>query len=83
MVVTALGIEREERALTYSVQTVSAEALERTPEVNLVQALHAQSAGISRTVRRSARGIFVHPDPWTVDIHGVEPTASSSWMASP
>ncbi|MDE2805996.1 MAG: SusC/RagA family TonB-linked outer membrane protein [Gemmatimonadota bacterium] len=54
VVVTALGIEREERALTYSVQTVSAEALERTPEVNLVQALQAQSAGV-QVVQSSGR----------------------------
>ncbi len=54
VVVTALGIEREERALTYSVQTVKAEVLERTPEVNLVQALQAQSAGI-QVVQASGR----------------------------
>ena len=54
IVVTALGIEREERALTYPVQTVSAEVLERTPEVNLVQALQAQSAGI-QVVQASGR----------------------------
>jgi len=54
VVVTALGIEREERALTYSVQTVSAEELERTPEVNLVQALQAQSAGV-QVVQSSGR----------------------------
>ncbi len=54
VVVTALGIEREERALTYSVQTVNSEVLERTPEVNLVQALQAQSAGV-QVVQSSGR----------------------------
>lgn len=54
LVVTALGIEREERALTYSVETVSSDILERTPEVNLVQALQAQSAGV-QVVQSSGR----------------------------
>lgn len=54
LVVTALGLEREERALTYPVQTVTAETLERTPEVNLVQALQGQSAGI-QVVQSSGR----------------------------
>ncbi len=54
VVVTALGIEREERALTYPIQTVSAALLERTPEVNLVQALQAQSAGV-QVVQSSGR----------------------------
>ena len=54
VVVTALGIEREERALTYPVQTVSAETLERTPEVNLVQALQGQSAGV-QVIQSSGR----------------------------
>ena len=54
LVVTALGLEREERALTYPVQTVKADVLERTPEVNLVQALQGQSAGI-QVVQSSGR----------------------------
>jgi len=54
VVVTALGIEREERALTYSVQTVNEEILQRTPEVNLVQALQAQTAGV-QVVQSSGR----------------------------
>ena len=52
--VTALGLEREERALTYPVQTVKSDILERTPEVNLVQALQGQSAGI-QVVQSSGR----------------------------
>jgi TonB-linked SusC/RagA family outer membrane protein len=54
VVVTALGLEREERALTYSVQSVDEEVLERTPEVNLVQALQAQAAGV-QVVQSSGR----------------------------
>lgn len=46
IVVTALGIEREERSLGYAIQDVGAEVLEQTPEVNLVQALQGQMAGV-------------------------------------
>ena len=54
VVVTALGLEREERALTYPVQTVNADVLQRSPELNLVQALQGQSAGI-QVVQSSGR----------------------------
>jgi TonB-linked SusC/RagA family outer membrane protein len=54
VVVTALGIEREERGLGYAVQGVNAETLARTPEVNLIQALQGQTAGV-QVIQSSGR----------------------------
>lgn len=54
VVVTALGIEREERGLGFAVQRVGEEVLARTPEVNLVQALQGQTAGV-QVVQSSGR----------------------------
>ena len=54
VVVTALGIEREERGLGYAVQRVGEDVLARTPEVNLVQALQGQTAGV-QVVQSSGR----------------------------
>lgn len=46
VVVTALGIRKEKRALGYSSQEVSGEALTRTKETNIVNALRGQVAGV-------------------------------------
>lgn len=54
VVVTALGIAREERGLGYAVQSVGTDVLTRTPEVNLVQALQGQTAGV-QVVQSSGR----------------------------
>jgi TonB-linked SusC/RagA family outer membrane protein len=54
VVVTALGIAREERGLGYAVQSIGREKLARTPEVNLVQALQGQTAGV-QVVQSSGR----------------------------
>lgn len=54
IVVTAMGIEVEEKSLGYAVQTVNTERLQRTPEVNLVQALQGQTAGV-QVVQSSGR----------------------------
>jgi TonB-linked SusC/RagA family outer membrane protein len=54
VVVTALGIERNEKSLGYAVQTVSSVELARSPEVNLVQALAGQTAGV-QVVQSSGR----------------------------
>jgi TonB-linked SusC/RagA family outer membrane protein len=54
VVVTALGIAREERGLGYAVQSVGTTQLERTPEINLVQALQGQTAGV-QVVQASGR----------------------------
>ncbi|MCJ8167151.1 SusC/RagA family TonB-linked outer membrane protein [Pontibacter sp. E15-1] len=47
VVVTALGIEREQKALGYATQTVSGESLNRARSNNFVQALSGKVAGLS------------------------------------
>jgi TonB-linked SusC/RagA family outer membrane protein len=56
LVVTALGIEREERRLGYAVQSVGETALARSPEVTLVSALSGQAAGVSVTTASGRPG---------------------------
>ena len=46
VVVTALGIRREKRALGYAAQEVSGEALTQTKQTNIVNALRGQVAGV-------------------------------------
>lgn len=46
VVVTALGIRREKRALGYTAQEVSGEALTQTKQTNVVNALRGQVAGV-------------------------------------
>ncbi len=46
VVVTALGISREKKALGYSVQEVSGESIKNTSESNLVNALAGKAAGV-------------------------------------
>lgn len=46
VVVTALGIERETKALGYAVENVQGDELKRSGEVNAIQALASKAAGI-------------------------------------
>lgn len=46
VVVTALGIEREERALGYAVQEIEGETLTKAREVNVVNSLSGRIAGV-------------------------------------
>ena len=46
VVVTALGIRKEKKALGYSAQEVSGEALSLTKQTNIVNALRGQAAGV-------------------------------------
>ncbi|MEX1136639.1 MAG: SusC/RagA family TonB-linked outer membrane protein [Balneolales bacterium] len=46
VVVTALGVQREERSLGYAVQEVEGQALEVSREANLVDALAGRTAGV-------------------------------------
>jgi TonB-linked SusC/RagA family outer membrane protein len=49
IVVTALGVEREKRTLGYSVQDVRGEALVEVPELNVVNSLKGNVAGVQIT----------------------------------
>ena len=46
VVVTALGISRERKALGYAVQDISGAEIQRTAETNVVNALSGKSAGV-------------------------------------
>lgn len=49
VVVTALGIEREQRSLSYAAQTVSGDRLTDVPTTNVVSALQGNVAGVQVT----------------------------------
>jgi TonB-linked SusC/RagA family outer membrane protein len=49
VVVTALGIARNERSLGYAMQTISSETLAKTNESSIMQALSGQVAGVAVT----------------------------------
>ncbi|MEQ9221642.1 MAG: SusC/RagA family TonB-linked outer membrane protein [Cyclobacteriaceae bacterium] len=49
VVVTALGVKREERALGYTVQEVDTEGLDKAKETNIVNALTGKIAGVQIT----------------------------------
>src|SRR5690606_29424778 len=55
VVVTAFGLEREKKSLTYTVQDVSAEELSQARELNVVNSLAGKVAGLSIT--RSGSGV--------------------------
>lgn len=56
LVVTALGITREERSISTSVQQVTGEELTRAPEGNLVTALSGKVSGVNITNSNTAGG---------------------------
>lgn len=53
--VTALGIKRSEKALSYNIQKVSNEELTRVKDANFVNGLSGKIAGV--TINRSASGV--------------------------
>ena len=56
VIVTALGISRERRALSYSVQGVSGEDISEVKDVNLVNSLSGKIAGVQVTSASGAIG---------------------------
>ncbi|MFK8298883.1 carboxypeptidase-like regulatory domain-containing protein, partial [Capnocytophaga cynodegmi] len=54
-VVTALGIKRQEKALSYNVQQVKSDELTKVKETNIVNSLNGKVAGVN--IQRSASGI--------------------------
>jgi len=55
VVITALGIEREQKSLTYATQNVDPEALTEARELNVVNSLSGKVAGLS--ISRSGAGV--------------------------
>ncbi|UBM59429.1 SusC/RagA family TonB-linked outer membrane protein [Marinilongibacter aquaticus] len=54
VVVTALGIKREEKTLTYAQQTVGAEELTKTRDPNFMNSLNGKAAGVQ--IKKSSSG---------------------------
>ncbi|MDO5105976.1 SusC/RagA family TonB-linked outer membrane protein [Capnocytophaga sp.] len=54
-VVTALGIKRQEKALSYNVQQVNSEELTKVKDANFVNSLNGKVAGV--TIQRSSSGM--------------------------
>ena len=55
VVVTALGIKREEKALSYNVQQVKSEELTKVKDANFVNTLNGKVAGVD--IQRSSAGV--------------------------
>lgn len=55
VVVTALGIKREEKALSYNVQTVKSDDINTVKDANFVNSLSGKVAGV--TINRSSSGV--------------------------
>lgn len=55
IVVTALGIKREQKALSYNVQQVKSEQLTKVNDANFVNNLHGKVAGV--TINSSSSGV--------------------------
>ncbi len=82
VVVTALGIERESKSLTYAAQTIDAAELNQAKETNLINSLAGKVAGVtitknatgpgsaSKVLLRGSRSIFGNNQPLYV-IDGV------------
>lgn len=56
VVVTALGIERKAKSLTYATQKVGGDELNRIKEVNMVNSLQGKTAGLIITPNQSGAG---------------------------
>jgi len=54
VVVTALGIKRAEKSLTYSAETINSDDLNQAKETNLINSLQGKVAGV--TITRNATG---------------------------
>ena len=55
VVVTALGIKRSEKALSYNVQQVAADAITSNKDVNFINALNGKVAGVN--INASSAGV--------------------------
>jgi TonB-linked SusC/RagA family outer membrane protein len=82
IVVTALGIERESKSLTYAAQTIKGDELNQAKETNLINSLQGKVAGVvitknatgpgggSKVLIRGSRSVFGNNQPLYV-IDGV------------
>ena len=56
VIVTALGLEKDEATLAYSVQKIKGEELNRVKEVNMIAALAGKAAGVQINKNSSGMG---------------------------
>ena len=56
VIITALGLEKKEASLAYSIQKVKGEELTRMKEVNMITALAGKAAGVQRNKNSSGIG---------------------------
>jgi TonB-linked SusC/RagA family outer membrane protein len=56
LVVTALGVQSKEKSLGYAVQQVNKVAIERSPEINLINTIAGQSPGVQVTAASGQPG---------------------------
>lgn len=56
IVVTAMGIERKSKSLTYTVETVGGKELTRVKDANLINSLQGKSAGLVITPNANGAG---------------------------
>lgn len=56
VIVTALGLEKDEAALTYSAQKIKGEELNRVKEINMIAALAGKAAGVQVNKNSSGMG---------------------------
>lgn len=56
VVITAMGIEREAKSLTYATQTIKSEELTRIKDPNFINSLQGKSAGLLITPNNSGAG---------------------------
>ncbi|WP_150451609.1 SusC/RagA family TonB-linked outer membrane protein [Arenibacter lacus] len=85
VVVTALGIKKQEKALGYAVQEVQGDILERAPEGNVLSNLTGQVAGLTvfnSTEFYDTPSISLRGESPLVVIDGV-PVSTDFWNVSP
>ncbi|MEA3461757.1 MAG: SusC/RagA family TonB-linked outer membrane protein, partial [Bacteroidota bacterium] len=95
VVVTALGIQRQEKTLTYSQQTVDADELTNTRDINFMNSLSGKAAGVeikksysgpggsTRTILRGTKSLTGDSEPLFV-IDGIpmvnnKPSQGAMW----
>ena len=66
IVVSALGIKREEKTLTYSSQTVSSDNLTQARDVSFANSLNGRAAGVEIRKSSSGAGGSTTTEEWTV-----------------
>ena len=80
VVVTAMGIKREEKTLTYAVQTIKNDEVTRIKETNFVNALQGKSAGLTITPTTSVPAAVHRVSPSVVQHQSSVPTSLLSCL---